>query len=148
MRGVRPTYRHVFVVLAVIVSLYFAVRTSRAVIINQVLAVQLENAQGTVDTIKQQNAALSSQLAYEQTPAYAEQVARQQLGMMKPGDHVVHVQIAPLPAGAVAAAAPAPAVATAAAPKATTPEATPEWKRWFMLFSSPAQFMQSPPAAK
>ncbi len=147
MRGVRPTYRHVFVVLAVVVSLYFAVRTSRAVVINQVLAVQLENAQGNVDTIKQQNAALSSQLAYEQTPAYAEQVARQQLGMMKPGDHVVHVQIAPLPAGGVAAA-PAPAVTAPAVPKAATPETTPDWKRWFMLFSSPAQFAQGPPAAK
>jgi cell division protein FtsB len=144
MRGVRPTYRHVFVVLAVVVSLYFAVRTSRAVVINQVLAVQLENAQGNVDTIKQQNAALSSQLAYEQTPAYAEQVARQQLGMMKPGDHVVHVQIAPLPAGVAAATAPTPAVAAPTVPKATPPE----WKRWFTLFSSPARFAQGPPAAK
>jgi cell division protein FtsB len=144
MRGVRPTYRHVFVVLAVVVSLYFAVRTSRAVVVDQVLAVQLENAQGGVDTIEQQNAALSSQLAYEQTPAYAEQVARQQLGMMKPGDHVVHVQIAPLPAGAVAAPAPAPTVTAPAAQKASVPE----WKRWITLFSSPAPFTQSPSAAK
>lgn len=143
IRGVRPTYRHVFVVLAVVVSLYFAVRTSRAVVIDQALAVQLENAQGSVDTIKQQNAALSSQVTYEQTPTYAAQVARQQLGMMKPGDHVVHVQIAALPSGVGAVVAP-PVAPRAATPHVATTQ-VPNWQRWVKLISSPAQFTAKPP---
>ncbi|MGI8914233.1 MAG: septum formation initiator family protein [Chloroflexota bacterium] len=136
IRGVRPTYRHVFVVLAVVVSLYFAVRTSSAVLVDRALAIQLQNAESTVNTIIQQNAALSAQMAYQQTPAYAEQVAREQLGMMKPGDHVVRVQIAPGPSGPVTAPPPAPV----ARPPVAVKVAPPNWKRWLALFSTPAQF--------
>lgn len=138
IRSVRPTYRHVFVVMAIIVSLYFAVRTSNAVVADRALAVQLQDAQRAVDTAKQQNEELGTQLAYQRTPAYAEQVAREQLGLMKPGDHVVHVQIAPLPQGAPPAPTPAPIAPTA-------PKASPQnWKRWLLLFTDPAAFDSVP----
>lgn len=137
MAAVRPTYRHVFAVLALVVSLYFGVRTSNAVLADRALAVQLHAAQGTVDTIKQQNAALSAQLVYQQTPAYAEQVAREQLGLMKPGDHVVHVQVAaPESVVAVVPAVPAPRPIAAIA--------RPNWQRWLRLFTQPATLSITP----
>jgi cell division protein FtsB len=140
MRSVRPTYRHVFVVVAVIVSLYFAIRTSNAVLVNQALARQLDSAQAVVATTKQQNAALSAELAYEQTPAYAEQMAREQLGMMKPGDHVVHVQVTAPPSGARPPQTPsqAPVVAPAKA------VAVPTWRRWLLLLTHPATAHAAP----
>lgn len=142
MGSVRPTYRHVFAVLAVVVSLYFGVRTSNAVLADRALAVQLGNAQGTVDTIKQQNAALSAQLNYQQTAAYAEQVAREQLGLMKPGDHVVHVQVAAAPQTV------APAVVTAPESSSHAAIVRPNWQRWLRLFSQPATFGSPPDPPK
>ena len=141
MSTVRPSYRHVFAVLALVVSLYFGVRTSNAVLADRALAVQLRNAQGAVDTIKQQNAALRAQLAYQQTPAYAELVAREQLGLMKPGDHVVHVQIAPVPESAAVATPVANAPSTVA-----DAAARPNWQRWLRLFTQPLTFGAAPPA--
>jgi cell division protein FtsB len=143
IRSMRPTYRHVFAVVAVVVSLYFAVRTSNAVLVDRALAIQLHSAQGSVDTIVQQNAALRAELTYQQTPAYAEQVARQDLGMMKPGDHVVHVQIAPVPAEASAPSKPAPNVV----PQVVKTATAPNWKRWLALLSHPAQSIAGPPSA-
>ncbi len=142
IRSMRPTYRHVFVVLAIVVSVYFAVRTSGAVLVDRSLAAQLQQQQAAVGTLEQQNAALQSRLAYEQTPAYAEQIAREQLGLMKPGDHVVHVQIASLPPGTIASVAPA-------APKAGgngSPATVPNWKRWLRLVTSPSRPSIATPA--
>jgi cell division protein FtsB len=138
MASVRPSYRHVFAMLALVASLYFGVRTSNAVLADRSLAAQLGNAQGTVDAIKQQNAALSAQLVYQQTPAYAEQVAREQLGLMKPGDHVVHVQVAAAPE-TVAAVVPA-----APAPSAPAAVVRPNWQRWLRLFTHPPTFASAP----
>ena len=134
MRSVRPTYRHVFVVMAIVVSLYFAVRTSNAVAADRVLALQLQNAQLSVNRTKQQNGDLTVQLAYQQTPAYAEQVAREQLGLMRPGDHVVHVQVAQLAPGV--AEVPTPAPTTPSRPKV----AQANWRRWLLLFTQPTAF--------
>lgn len=142
MSAVRPTYRHVFVVLAVVVSLYFGVRTSNAVLADRALAVQLRNAQGTVDTIRQENATLSAQLDYQRTPAYAEQVAREQLGLMKPGDHVVHVQITDAPQSL------APVTPAAPAPSPTAVAVRPNWQRWLQLFAQPATFSGGPALRK
>lgn len=134
-RGLHPTYRHVFVVLAIAVSVYFAVRTSNAVLVDRSLAAQLQQQQGAVGTLEQQNAALQTRLAYEQTPAYAQQIAREQLGLMMPGDHVIHVQIAPVPAGTSASVAPVPAK-----PSAGTQAAhVPNWQRWLRLVTSPSR---------
>lgn len=133
IRSVRPSYRHIFAIVAVAMSVYFGVRTSNAIVSNRALARQLQDNQGAVQTLEQQNAALRAELAYQQTPAYAEQVAREQLGLMKPGDHVVHVQLAAVPPSAPALAAPTPG--PAAAPLKTKTPAN--WRRWLQLFSSP-----------
>jgi cell division protein FtsB len=134
IRSARPTYRHVFVVLAIAASVYFGVRTSDAIVANRTLAGQLRGAQDAVAALERQNAALSAQLAYEQTPAFAEQVAREQLGLMKPGDHVVHVALTSPPVAASSAPA-----AGAAAPTPPPAPAVANWRRWLQLFADPPQ---------
>jgi cell division protein FtsB len=130
--------------MAVIVSLYFAVRTSHAVVADRALAAQLQDAQLAVDTFKQQNGDLSTQLAYQRTPAYAEQVAREQLGLMKPGDHVVHVQVAAPAQGVPAAPTPTPIAAPHGRPAGVGAASSPNWKRWLLLFTRPAAFDAAP----
>ena len=159
----RLTYRHLFAVLAAVVAVYFGVRTSRAVVANEALAVQLQTAQRQVTNLQLQNAALQQQAAYEQTPAFVEKMAREQLGLMRPGDHVVQLQVSPPNTMAAAPAAPSPTaastpsapatVATARPAVTTTPrpasaapmpppasspaQSAPNWQRWLQLFVSP-----------
>lgn len=132
----RLGYRHVFAVIAAVVTVYFGVRTSGAVLQNQALAHQLAQQRGIVRTLEAQNSALADQLTYQQTPAYVEQVAREQLGLMKPGDHVIQLQTATASQPPAPAATPTPA---APAPKpAAGPPPEPNWRRWFDLFLNPA----------
>lgn len=138
MSGVwRPTYRHVFAVLAAVVSVYFGLRTSQAVLENQGLARQLAQQRSLVRTAEQQNSDLRAAIAYAQTPAYVEGVARQQLGLMKPGDHVVYIRV---DAGATTAAATAPSPTPAKATSLTRPGTSaplPIWRRWLRLLTDP-----------
>jgi cell division protein FtsB len=139
----RPTYRHVFAVLAVAVSVYFAVRTSQAVLVNQRLSDQLHAERMVTTHMEQENSALQAQIATEQTPAYIEQVAREQLGLMRPGDHVVQLESAPPLRPAPPAATPAASLSQVApAPTATAP-AMANWQRWWALFAHP---VTEPPA--
>ena len=133
----RPGYRHVFALLADIVSVYFGLRTSHAVLENQALARQLQQERGAVRTLELQNSALREQLAYQETPSYVEQVARQQLGLMKPGDHVLHGQDTSLPAAAVPSA-PVTPNAAASSGRPLVPPIRPNWERWVQLFADPA----------
>ncbi len=130
----RPTYRHVFAVLAAVVSIYFGLRTSRAVVDNRALADQVQHNRALTTTLAVQNSALQAEIAYEKTPAYVQLAAREQLGLMKPGDHVVQLKMAA--ASAQAAPAPTPAASLKAAP-AAQPASTPNWRRWLDLLAHP-----------
>lgn len=131
----RLGYRHIFALLAAVVTIYFGVRTSGAVVQNQALARQLAQQRGVVRTLEAQNSALGDQLAYQQTPAYVEQVAREQLGLMRPGDHVIQLQTTTTASPPAPAATPTPAAPTAAPASGTAQAAN--WRRWFDLFANP-----------
>jgi cell division protein FtsB len=129
----RPTHRHVFAVLAAFVSIYFAMRTSQAVLDNRALAEQLQRNRALALALELQNAALREEVAYERTPAFVERAAREQLGLMQPGDHVIQLKLAPPPA----APSPTPPAGAAAPP-------APNWRRWLELFADPPPASAAP----
>lgn len=81
-----------------------------------------------IATIEAQNEALGTAVAYATSPAYAEQVAREQLGYAKEGDTVVlpsFPQFTPTPE-----ASPTPAALP-------TPVTQPNWQGWIGAFFPP-----------
>lgn len=121
--------------LAAVVSIYFGLRTSRAVVDNRALADQVQHNRTLTTALETQNTALRADIAYEKTPAYVELAAREQLGLMKPGDHVVQLKVAAAPAPP-APAPPSPTAAPAVA-RAAQPASTPNWRRWLKLLAQP-----------
>jgi cell division protein FtsB len=70
--------------------------------------------------IERENADLQRKLTYAESPAYAEQIAREQLGMARDGDTVILPTFPDTPAvSATATVVPLP-----------TPTVQPNWKGW------------------
>ncbi|HEX5691273.1 MAG TPA: septum formation initiator family protein [Roseiflexaceae bacterium] len=89
----------------------------------QIAERQAENAQ-----IKTENQALTDRMQFAESPAYAEQVAREQLGYAREGDTVI-LPTLPEHKAAPSSAAPAPLPA---------PPKQPNWRGWLNAFASPA----------
>jgi cell division protein FtsB len=77
-------------------------------------------ADAEIAAIEQRNAQLEDEVTYAESPAYAEQVAREQLGMAREGDTVIlptFPEVTPTPAAPTPAPVPSP-----------TPQ--PNWRGW------------------
>jgi cell division protein FtsB len=70
-----------------------------------------------LEQLRQQNVQLREEIRLLNTPEYVERLAREQLGLVKPGEIAV-ILVQPTPAPTPAPAAPEPA-------------AEPWWSRWF-----------------
>ena len=88
---------------------------------------QIAEQQAANARFEAENAALKERVIYAESPAYAEQIAREQLGYAREGDTVLLPTLPEQPA-----AAPAPAPAPLPAPR---PE--PNWRGWLHAFLSP-----------
>lgn len=85
---------------------------------------QAENAQ-----IEAENEHLKAQVAYAESPVYADRIAREQLGYAREGDTVI---LPTFPESTTVAIAPTPAPLPASAPQ-------PNWRGWVQAFFPPAQ---------
>ena len=84
--------------------------------------------QATNVRFEAENAALEERVIYAESPAYAEQIAREQLGYAREGDMVI-LPTLPEQAAIPSAAAPAPL---------PPPRLEPNWRGWLHAFFSPS----------
>lgn len=131
-------YHHVTIALMLLISVYFAAQLSKTAVQNARLEARQRSAEATVQSLKAANQSLKDDLSYYNSDQYVEYAARNELGLMKPGDHVLRV-IANDQAGTPQAVAAAPAATPVAAPKptATPAPAVPNWQKWRQLFFQP-----------
>jgi hypothetical protein len=88
---------------------------------------QRAEVEAEIAKIESDNAALKDQVTYAESPAYAEQAAREQLGMAREGDTVI---LPTFPDTPPTATAPTPA-------PVPTPTSEPNWRAWQQaIFSS------------
>jgi cell division protein DivIC len=85
------TIAHMMLLLAIPVLVYLAFSAGRKVIEMVVLRQQAAELRQEIEQLKARNAALREQIAYLQSDAYVEKVAREDLGLVKPGDTPVAV---------------------------------------------------------
>jgi cell division protein FtsB len=122
--GPPPLALRMAAVLVVPLLLYALVATGQKALDNYRLNQEAAGLRTEVLQLREQNIQLQGQIEQARTDAAIETIAREQLGLIKPGDHpLVFVSDAAQPA-----AAPAPASPTAASPP------TPVWRQWWDYF--------------
>ncbi|MBU0494054.1 MAG: septum formation initiator family protein [Chloroflexi bacterium] len=107
----------------------FAVLFLQKAVEGQQTEAQAAALRGEIADIEQANAALETRIAYMQTEAYVERVAREELNLARPGEtSYVVVPVGPraTPVSPVAAEAPARSL----------PDSRPPWLQWWDLFFS------------
>lgn len=104
----------------VVISCWMLFGIVGQVITGSQLERQRAEAQADIARIESENARLQGQVAFAESPAYAEQVAREQLGMAREGDTVI---LPTFPDVAPTSAAPTPQPLPAATPQ-------PNWRAW------------------
>jgi cell division protein FtsL len=121
--GPPPFALRLAAVLVVPLLLYALVATGQKALDNYRLNQDAEALRGQVVALRTQNIELQQQIEQARTDPAIEAIAREQLGLITPGDHAVVV---------VSAAAAQPP----SAPAAQTPPApdAPSWKQWWDYF--------------
>jgi cell division protein FtsB len=104
----------------VALSLWLLVNFVGQVIASARMDRQIADKQAELTKLEDELAALKDRAAFAESPAYAEQVAREQLGFAREGDTVI---LPTLPERKAAPAAAAPAPLPAPAPQ-------PNWRGW------------------
>jgi cell division protein FtsB len=120
--GPPPMTLRLAAVLAVPLLLYALVATGQKALDNYRLNQQADALRVEVRDLRNENIALQQQILQARTDTAIETIARQELGLIKPGDHPV-VLVATGPATGIEAPAPPP----------KTP-APPPWRQWWDRF--------------
>ena len=120
---------HVLTAALVLLSLWLV-----AMFVGQILTSAQQDRRTTelqteIASIEAENQQLTTQVAFDQSPAYAEQIAREQFSYARDGDIVL------LPV--LSQATPTPATATPVPVPTPVPEAN--WHRWAQAFFPPEQ---------
>jgi cell division protein FtsB len=119
----RPGARLVVLVLAAL-SLWLLVNFVGQVVVAARMDRQIADRQAENARIEAANEALKQRVGFAESPAYAEQIAREQLGAAREGDTVLLPTLPERkPERAVAAPVPVPA-----------PPAQPNWRGWLHAF--------------
>jgi len=131
-------YHHVTIALMLLISVYFAAQLSKAAVQNGRLDVRQHQMEATVQSLRATNQSLKDDVGYYGSDQYVEYAARNELGLMKPGDHVLRVIVTGQAVAPTGGATPSSSP-NAAAPKATsTPApAVPNWQKWRQLLLQP-----------
>jgi cell division protein FtsL len=124
--GPPPLALRLAAVLAVPLLLYALVATGQKALDNYRLNQQADGLRAEVVALRDENIRLQQQLEDARTDTAIETIAREQLGLIKPGDK-------PLVMAATSAPSDAPAQAPAASPP---PQADPRpvWRQWWDQF--------------
>lgn len=114
----------IFVILAIPLLIYLTFSTARKAMEVYQLNQQASRIRQDVALLKDRNAELRRQVEYLQSPEYVERVAREQLGLVMPGD-IPLVLVSP----SVNEVPPEPAPSVPKAP----PKSLPNWERWWQF---------------
>lgn len=119
--GPPPLPFRVIVALAVPLLLYGLVATGQKALDNYRLNQEAEGLRAEIASLKSQNVQLQQDIEQARTDPAIETIAREQLGLIKPGDHPVVL------VGSGKATAPAPTPAPSPPPR-------PVWRQWYDYF--------------
>jgi cell division protein FtsB len=123
--GPPPLAVRLAAVLAVPVVLYALVATGQKALDNYRLNREADGLRAEVIALRSENIALQQQIELARSETAIEAIAREQLGLIKPGDHALVFA-----SGTVTPSVPPAAVASIRS-EAETP---PPWRQWFNLF--------------
>jgi cell division protein DivIC len=121
--GPPPLALRLVAVLAVPLLLYALFATGQKAIDNYRLNQQAEDLRVDVVELRSQNIQLQQQILQAHTDASVERIAREQLGLVKPGDNALIID--PSAGGQPT---------TARSPSAAPPADPPPWQQWWDLF--------------
>jgi cell division protein FtsB len=113
LRQISPM--QILLLLVLTVALYFAAAFAGELIASRRIDSQLRSISLQIGKLKADNVRLKAQVAEAQTDAFVEREARDQLGLVRPGDVPVVVVNAPTPSPP---------------PPAPTPTPKPHWQQW------------------
>jgi cell division protein FtsB len=122
--GPPPLALRLAAVLAVPLLLYALVATGQKAVDNYSLNQQADALRAELGGLRAQNLELQQDIEQARTDAAIETIAREQLGLIKPGDHPIVLVAAN---GAPVAAATSQRVP----PAAPAPESRPTWRQWW-----------------
>jgi cell division protein FtsB len=117
--GPPPLALRLAAVLVVPLLLYALVATGQKAVDNYRLNREADALRGEILALRSDNIQIQQQIEQARTDTAIETIAREQLGLIKPGDH---------PLVLVALSAQPPATAPAPAP---APPAPPAWRQWW-----------------
>jgi cell division protein FtsB len=124
--GPPPLALRIAAVLAVPVVLYALVATGQKALENYRLNQEVDGLRSEVVALRAENISLQKQIEDARGDAAIEAIAREQLGLIKPGDHPLAFAATSTPNPTRPTARPAPAEAERAMP--------PPWRQWVSLF--------------
>jgi cell division protein FtsB len=114
--------------LIVVCLLFFSSYSSRLARRAEVVA-EMHQWEQKIAGAEQRKLVLEDKLAYYSSDEYADKVAREQLGLAKPGDQVIVViETTPVPTSA-------PAEATENETQRAIDDSAPLWQQWLSLFA-------------
>jgi len=122
--GPPPLALRLAAVLAVPLLLYALVATGQKAVENYELNQQADALRGDVVSLRARNVELQQDIEQARTDTAIETIAREQLGLIKPGDHAVVLLGQPVTT--------VPAAVPVAAPAATP--VPPPWRQWWDYF--------------
>jgi cell division protein FtsL len=103
---------------------YIVVILSRVVWQNYQVNKQVDSLKNQIASLQQSNHDLQNEILYFQTDAYKEELARQQLNLQRPGEHVI---IVPRD------------TSTNSSGEQTRGQPLPNWQQWWNFFFNPPQ---------
>jgi cell division protein FtsL len=119
--GPPPLALRLAAVLAVPVVLYALVATGQKALDNYRLNQEADALRAEIRALRGENIALQQQIQQARSDSAIETIAREQLGLIKPGDHPLVVLSEQPPV-------------TQPAPTAPAPAPPPPWRQWLDLF--------------
>lgn len=120
--GPPPLALRLAAVLVIPLLLYALVATGQKALTNYRLNQEADALRGEIQALRSDNVDLQRQIEASRTDTAIETIAREQLGLIKPGDHPIVI----VPNGS--ASAPAPVSEPAAPPP------KPVWRQWLDFF--------------
>jgi cell division protein FtsL len=131
--GPPPLALRLAAVLAVPLLLYALVMTGQKAVENYQLNQQADALQAQIASLRAQNVQLQQQIEDARTDTAIETIAREQLGLIKPGDHPLVLVTDGSAVAAQVASGTAPA-GVAAQPSTPAPPPEPTWRQWWDYF--------------
>jgi cell division protein FtsL len=119
--GPPPLALRLAAVLIVPLLLYVLVATGQKAVQNYRLNQEADGLRSEIVGLRAENIQLQQQIEQARTDAAIESIAREQLGLIKPGDHPLVL----VESGAAPVSTPAPA---------PTPPPRPIWRQWYDYF--------------